>query len=430
LRTLPLLTFILISVGALPANGQTAMPSAPPTDDAHTHLTVSIDDSLTLQQVLQAAIERHPDALLTSARNTEAQALEARAESWIAGPMNAALRYQTDRLAGPGIIGDGMGLLELEPTVTVPLWRPGQRDLARQLGDAASDASDAARLNLALAVAGELRGVFWRVEELQRVTEVTERAVALARRRTETVQRLVDAGDLARSDALLARRESLLQERKLIEARAALVDAWYSYSALTGLQRRPPAMPEALVALDTRPLGEHPSMRLADAETERSAAAAAGIAKSAQGQPTLTLGPRSERFSADLDPVDSFGMILSVPFGGRRHVEARSASAQRLEAAARARSARVRRALELQRHDAEHELDVASELLAIIQTQYQTAREYALISRTSFERGELPLAELLRSEASALEAELELVKRESAFGLAVARVNEAAGVLP
>jgi cobalt-zinc-cadmium efflux system outer membrane protein len=298
------------------------------------------------------------------------------------------------------------------------------------VGSAASEASVAARQSHALQVAGELRELLWHVDELERSVAVAEQAASLSRRRIGVVDRMIEVGELASAEGLLVRREALAQEELLLESRAQLVDAWYLYRSLTGLERRPPALMEPVASLAERSLEEHPTMLLADAERARRAAAAEAAVKAARGQPSIVLGPRSERPFAGAEAADSFGIILSVPFGGGSHVRARSAPAVRAEAAAEAELARVRRALELARHDAEHELEVIRGLLGLSRERRDAATEYARLARTAFQGGELGLRELLRGEASALGAELELIRRESALGLAVARVNGAAGVLP
>ncbi len=391
---------------------------------------VTIDQTLTLADVVRTAVDRHPQAIVTRARQTEAEALAARGRSWIAGPLTASVRYQTDRLGGAEWLGDNVGLVEIEPTVNLPLWRPGQRALAREIGSAAGEASEAAALAHTLRVAGELRELLWQLDELERSVRVAERSVRLAQRQIEAVERMVELGELAGTNGLLARREASIRAQVLVEYESALVDARYEYAALTGLERRPPATHEVTVELAEVPLTEHPMARLAAAEQARRAAAAQAARKAARGQPSLLLGPRSERSETDARAMNSFGVVLSVPFGGGTHVRSRSAPAQRAAAAADAEVARIRRALELARHEADHEREVAMQLLDLARERHDSATQYALLARRAFELGELGLAELLRADTGALDAELELIRRESALGLAVARVNEAAGRLP
>jgi outer membrane protein TolC len=390
----------------------------------------TVDPGLTLQSALQAALTLHPEQTSLSARAHEAEALEARAGSWIASAPTALVRYQTDRLGGPEILGDNVGLQEVEPLLTVPLWRPGQRRTAGELGAAADAASDAAGPTLALRVAGRLRGLLWRMDELERATGLTQAAADAAGRRLAAVRRSVELGELARTDALLAEREAIDRQGAVLDLEAALVDAWFEWRQLTGLGRRPPGVAETPEALDDVPLASHPALQLAEAEYRRQRAAAENVSAQTRGQPTLTLGPRSERARENTDPANSFGVILSIPIGGGAHVRARTASAERTAADAAAAVGRLRRDLVAARHEAEHMLEVVSRQVDLASRQAEAASAFAELDRIAFDGGELSLMELLRAESTELDTRLMLIRHESAYRLALARINQAAGVLP
>ncbi|NCA73037.1 MAG: TolC family protein, partial [Sphingobacteriia bacterium] len=89
------------------------------------------------------------------------------------------------------------------------------------------------------------------------------------------------------------------------------------------------------------------------------------------------------------------------------------------------------------KREAEHELvsaDLArrgaAEALAVAERRAGLAEEALRLMRRAFELGEGDLAELLRSQERAREASLDLELRRLEQGHALARLNQALGVIP
>lgn len=96
----------------------------------HTHTdTLTADAALSLQQVIDAAMARHPDRELPQSVTREAEALSRRGDALLAAPPAAAVTAWSDRPT------DNRGATEIEAGLELPLWRPGERAAARELAN-------------------------------------------------------------------------------------------------------------------------------------------------------------------------------------------------------------------------------------------------------------------------------------------------------
>ena len=100
-------------------------------------------EDLRLGDVVEQALQRHPELGLSQSRQAVAERQMERSESLLAGDTAVQLRYKDDGL------GSDNGLSEWGAGVEMPIWLPGQKASYRRLADSLSAEASAARQLLA-----------------------------------------------------------------------------------------------------------------------------------------------------------------------------------------------------------------------------------------------------------------------------------------
>jgi outer membrane protein TolC len=291
-----------------------------------------------------------------------------------------------------------------------------------------SETSEARASALRWEVAGQLRHLLWAMAASQNQLLQTEAELENTRLLTKSVARRHELGDVPEGDLLLARNALLEAQTRHVNAEAALLDAERAYQSLTTLTQRPaftaePLSPQKSIAPD------HPALLLANTRLERAQAKLRLAEKSSKGSPRLLIGPRRERASFADEFDDSIGLTLTVPFGGA-HAQTETAGVAREVAAALASRDRTLRALDLQLHEAIHELSVADEKLTIaIMRKDLAARRYSMAQR-AHELGEIELLDLLKLQSVAQQAERDANQLLIDKKYQTALYNQAVGALP
>jgi outer membrane protein TolC len=407
---------MLLCVGAGLFAADAELPS-------HEHAALPEDATLTLAGAVDAAFQIYPATIELAARTGQADAWTDRGHSWLADRPSLVLRLQTDRW------GSDAGLDEYEAGIQLPLWNPGGRSAVQDYGAAFTEESATADLALRWEVAGMLRGALWAIALAENDHELAEQALDTAERLAKSVERRYELGDVALSDVLLAQSAYLEAQTSLIEATAALLDAERGYRSLTGLERRPAFLGEALSqSHDVEP--DHPALAFANAAVTRAEAGLAVAEKTANTGASLLLGSRSERpaFGDQFD--DSLGITVSIPFGGSAHRRTEISAAARTAASARAtRNAQIR-TLTLELHEAAHGLNVVSENLTSATERMKLAERHQAMSEVAYEKGELELIDLLKVQSTAIAAKRQVTRLLIDEKRQTALYNQAVGKLP
>lgn len=374
-----------------------------------------------LREVLDRAWERATQVRVAESRGAEADASRAVADSWFPEPPSIGLSEKSDRFNGK------RGEREREIELALPLWLPGQRD-ARQVF-AVTDAADAkAALAAArLGVAGELRTAIWSLATIRAEREIAAERLATAGRLESDVARREKAGDLARTDLLLAREETLSAQSALAEARTRERQALERYRFLTGLEQLPARITEEVAGKVTAP---HPRLRLAQSAAER-ARAELGIAREdRRNPPELSLGVQQARPDFASANVNTLRIAIRIPFAseGRNAPKIAAANSGLIRAEAELRQVSLE--LEAELREAEAALENTRLALEAVQTRAALAGEREKLQHRAFTLGELAMAEFMRVRAAANEARLELLRATHAEAAARARINQARGLLP
>lgn len=376
-----------------------------------------------LAELVNAASARVPGGELAATQLGIASALQRKSEQPLADVPTANIKYQTDR------VGSGLGYRELEGGVELPLWLPGQADSFAREADrqrALSDAMQAARL---LEVAGEVRERLWAAALARGDAEQARSARDSAQQLFDDVQRRVVAGELPRSDSLLAEKELLQREDALQQAlnradqSAALFTRYTGFDAPANPATETPSTADAIDP-------EHPLLHRLHGEVERARAHRDRISSQQRSGPNLWLGTKSARAQAGGDYESAVGIELSVPLGGAAHHAPELAEAEAMLTQAQVDHGRTRLQLEDVLTQAALELERAASALSQTERRRTLADESLNLNRRAFELGETDLVRLLQAQADALSARHDDQIRRLQHGQAIARLNQASGVIP
>ena len=370
----------------------------------------------TLRQALDAATARAPQAQWLATRQQESAARRQVADSLLAGaPVLGVGQREGDR-----------GRSEFELELAAPLWLPGQRQASVALADAQAAENSAAQAAQRLALAGELREAVAALRAARAELDLLRAHAEFDRRLAEEVARRVTAGDLARSDLLLARNEALAAEVAALEADSRVAQASQRYQALTGL--------EALPSDADEPLAPPPAAHPLVASLEHKAAQAhAGLelARRTRGEP-VELGVQYQH-SRDINGSpfqDSVRVGVRIPFSGERRNRPALAAANSAWVQAEAELRQIQAELETQQRAARAVLGYAERAAELGQARQQAADEHLRLIRKGFALGELSLAQLLLSQRQQREAESAAVQAHLALLAGRAHLNQVLGVLP
>jgi len=400
-----------------------ALPAAADEPHGHEHAAVPIDRTMSVAEVVDRTVEHAPEYVELAARQSQADAWQTRGGRLTAGPPAVVLRYQSDRW------GDDFGLEEIESGIQLTLWKWGQRRSARVLGRSFQAEADSAPVALRWEVAGLVRRLLWEISQAEAELELLEESEALAAMLAASIRRRHELGDVARRDVLLARSAELDAAARVAEARVAMVDAERTYRSVTGLDRRPVV---AVETLSTRSDidATHPALELAMAAVERAEAARSVARESAITPPTLTIGPRRERSVFEQDYEDSIGILVTVPFGGRPHIDTRVAAAGRVVAIAESRLRETLRTLQRDMHEAAHSLSAARHNVELASERATLAKQGYAMGELAYARGEIGLVELLSLQDVYLDATRRARRFEIEVNRQTALYNQAVGVMP
>jgi outer membrane protein TolC len=413
--TSPLLSALVLAVALARSSFAAELPG-------HDDEPLDMDPSLSLEMAVDLTLAAFPDFEILAARKAEADAWTARGGSLLANRPSIILRYQTDRW------GSDDNLTEYEAGVTLPLWGWGGRSAVQGLGDALSTESVAATAALRWQVGGFVRDALWNVALATNDQRLAAEARDTSLRLVQVVERRHELGDVALSDVLLARSSYLGLQTALIAADAALLDAERAYRSVTSLDRRPDFVPEALSDMNEI-TPHHPALAFANAAVERAEANVDVMEQTANSGSSVMIGTRHERpaFGTDLD--DSIGIILSIPFGGGSHRNIQISEAARAASAARADRNRQIRALTLALHEAAHGLNVVHENLEMAAERLALAERHEAMGEMAYEKGEIELMDLLRIQATTIEARQLATRLEIEEKRQTALYNQAVGEL-
>ncbi|WP_150124119.1 TolC family protein [Cupriavidus nantongensis] len=375
-----------------------------------------------LQSLFEVAWERSVALQTAEGRRQEAAASRIQADSLIAGPPVADLRHRGDRFT------DGRGVRESEVALGVPIWLPGQRAARGELADAQLAEADARARLARLAVAGELRDRVWQLAAAAAEQEVLRRRVLNATSLRDDVARRVSAGDLARTDLLLADQDLLATRALLTDSQARMTELSTRLFQLTGASALPlryeerPAMPEAVSA--------HPSLEAAAGGLLRAQRQLGYLQKSRRDAPEVGVSYRRDAAGGGAPSDQTVGVFIRIPFATDARNLPRETAAQTEVMTARAERERMERVVQSEAEASRQALTLVEQQLKLSEQRSAMLAERAVLLRKTFDAGEIGLTEVLRAQNQALEAEADAARQRARRGAAIANLKQALGVLP
>ncbi|MDP2869597.1 TolC family protein [Methyloversatilis sp.] len=390
-----------------------------------------------LQVVLTAPAQAGPPSALAGALDAAWQrAVVAREVTGQARVASANLAASGSRWAAPPSIELSQrenrllrdtGQRETEVGLVWPVWLPGQRDARRTSALAEVALADVSAQVARLRLAGELRDLAWLGVARRAEVELAGTHVARLDALSADVDRRVQAGELARTDALAAQADAVSAGTSLREALQALAAAESRWTLLTGMPwpHSPDESPGGGIEIE-----QHPELVQARSALELVSRRLESVNLTRRDAPEVTLRYRHDEPGSGLTSADSIGVRLRIPLDTDDRNLARDAAAVAELERVRIQLERTRDRITAEQALAGQVLRTTEATLAEATTRAALLAERAALLDKAFRAGEGDLPELLRVRSAATQAQLDVARQQAALGLARARVNQSLGLLP
>lgn len=375
----------------------------------------------TLKTIVESAWSRSAQVSTLEARQEETAAARATAGSWIAAAPTLGLSQRANRWSSE------RGQRESDVSLSAPVWLPAQKSAREAMAARSTEEVSAQLLEARLAVAGEVRSRLWEAAGARETVAEKEDHLHHIEQLAAEVARRVKGGDLARSDGLLAQQEVYAAQLDVSLAKNRAAEARARYRVLTGFSDLPPLDPEHLY-----PASEPVNARLIAARaTLLRAQAGLRLAEETRGAPpSISVSLRHETERSLAEPNRSIGIALQIPLGTKSRNRPAEALAQTRIASAAAEAAQAEASVESDASLAQERLAHAQAGLTAASSRATALREHRSLIEKAFRLGERGLAEVLRANALAHEADVAVRQQRVALGLAHAQLNQARGLLP
>jgi len=411
---------------AVAAPVQEQVQSSPSTAQASHHVDhfdeLVVNPDLQLSQVLEKAYARTPMQASLQSRDAMVSARSRVANALLPSAPAVNVIHQND------VIGSGRGERDWQAELELPVWLPKQRDNRMKVAEAIQASTSAIRQSLKLQVAGQLREAVWNIAVNENNLSLALNKLQVANKLQSDVDMRYRAGELARTDAMLAEQETLRVEKEKVRAEAELMHARHRYYVLTGLRELPASYTENQSNLEDysqSPIWLEAQSKVGLAETERDL-----VQVESHENMRVLLNARSSKGAFDTTNNDSIGVHVRVPFGGEASAAPARAAAEMVVGNALTEREAMKFELETAMHEAEHNLSVSRAELTIATKQHEIARESLTLAQKAFQLGETDLVSLLRVQAQSFEAERVFTTRQIQVQWDIARYNQTVGVLP
>ena len=409
---------------AAPMQTQTEPALAEPKSSyAVEHVDVlEVNPRLRLSEVLEKAFARAPMQASLQSREVMAAARNRVANAILPVAPAVSFTHQNDGLAS------ARGEREWHAELELPVWQPKQRDNRLKVAEAMQSTNSVIQQSLKLQTAGRLREALWNIAASDNFLSLAVNKLQVAKKLQTDVDKRYRAGELAKTDAMLAEQEVFRAEKEKLRAEAEVMHARHRYFVLTGLRELPASYEEKLSLLEDytqSPIWLEAQSKVTLAETERDLTQI-----ESRENARLLLNVRSIRGAFDVANNESVGVQVRVPFGFDTSAAPARAAAEMVVGNAMSERDAMRLELEAAMHEAEHNLNVSRAELAVTIRQNEIARASLLLAQKAFELGESDLVSLLRVQAQAFEAERAFTTQQIQVQWNIARYNQTVGVLP
>lgn len=383
---------------------------------------LNVNPNLQLSEVLEKTFMRNPMQATLHSRDAVVSAKRLVANAMLPTTPAVSVLHQND------VLGSGRGEREWQAELELPVWMPNQRNSRVKVADASKSNVGAGRESLKLQAAGLLREAVWTIAFNNNSLGLAVNKLEVANKLQRDVEKRYQAGEMAKTDVMLAQQETLRAEKERLLAEAEVMHARHRYYLLTGLRELPANIEEKQSALDDysqSPIWLEAQSRVGLAETERDLAQV----ESHENLQVL-VNMRSTKGAFDNTSNESLGVKLRIPFGGDARAAPIKAAAEQVVGNALSEREALKYTLEAAMHEAEHNLSVSRADLVITGRQFDIAKESVRLANKAFQLGESDLVSLLRVQAQTFEAERAFTTRQIQVQWDIARYNQTVGVLP
>lgn len=325
----------------------------------------------------------------------------------------------------------GRGAQEFELGGEVPLWLPGESRALRGNVEAQNAQLDARIAQARLQLAAEVRDAYWTWNVASAEREAASARMGSARTLERDLSRQVGAGQVARTDLLLATADLRDAEATHRLAVGALRDAAIAFRILTGRDPSPGA-PERVAP---PPAGEAALRALPAAVAARTAQDLARAEERLaqvrdRANPALFAGLRRERGESGGRYADSVQFGIRIPFAYAPQVNERIATARAEAALAEGTFATVARTLAQADRRARAQAEDAVAIANLSEQRYRALAEQSSLAETAFRAGNLPFAELVRIRAQLVQADAQRRRARVEQGRIASQINQTLGLEP
>ncbi|QWF70698.1 TolC family protein [Methylomonas paludis] len=424
--SLPVL--LLLAARACYADDLVQNPAPPAYSDIQPgfreHDVLSVDANLNLSQLVDGTLEKYPDLKISEALTLEADALQVRGDSWLAGSTQLVLDYSNDQVTKDRGYSESTAQVEFTP------WFWGQKSAAQNVAETAHTSAAKQSSALKLEVARLVRETLWDIALAESRLQQSKFTVDISQQLLDKVRRRVELGDLARADLLLAESEHLQNRSLFTQAQAELIRTQKNYASLTRITQIPGNYREQLSTVDTI-LPNHPQLEAINAIVARKQATIEW-AKTTDtiNQPKFNVSTTSTHDPLGGGTNQIAGVGVVIPFGHSTYDAPEIAAAHLELNRVLAQREHIQRSLEKTLHEAERALELSHKELTINNELKAIAETHLKMMETSFAAGEINLMDLLRIQARSLQAIRNAKEQEVKLQRNIAFYNQAVGVLP
>ncbi|GHF13726.1 hypothetical protein GCM10017044_04760 [Kordiimonas sediminis] len=417
---------LALCVGAalMAGNVMAATDSVSQHDELHApdHAQVTVDKTLTMGAVIDLVFDHVPEQHMAKALDAKGDAYKAQASKLFAGSPELSLRYENDSFASD------IGQREYEGILSAPVWMPGQKKYSRIAASSSREQAEQYRVRLRWYVAGQVRELLWQIKMTDQSYRLAEKELDMVVSFKNQVERSVALGERSKQELLLVNQTLLEKQMAIKEAEKELVDSLLAYRSFTGLDVMPPVSSETVA---TVPAGQDtPPVAYARQVAEVQRAEATAVNKKWATAPTVSLGVKRSRSEYGVSASNTVNVGVSIPIGGRDYNARERAEAASALAVAERDLKLAEREQALLFHEVEHELQTCDLQEKAAKAHWAASETAQSSGKKAYELGEYSLIDFLRVQETHLESIRQYEIQKLECGLAVARHNQAKGVLP
>lgn len=381
-----------------------------------------VKPAVTMHQAVNAALARHPMRSLPDSKKSLGAAYRTQADSVFAADPSYNLSYRSDQLNAAD------GYREFEGSLDFPLWQKGQKSSRRRLAASIEQDARTDQQLLRWQVAGEVLERAWSLRMANMEVAQAKARLQAVKQLQNDIDRRVRAGELARTDLLLAEQNSAEAQTNLLTAIHSQQAAQTSWLAYTGYSALPLDLEKVTTGGSNNQPAAHPLLQAANSRLNSAKAGREEVRTQRRENSTLSLYAKRDRGS-DREPFgNSLGIGISVPFGVKAHAMPRLAEANSAVAEAAAEHALQKQQLENEITLAKQAVDAAARAFEQARKQQGLAQQRWKLTRRAFDLGEESLYPLILARQQADQQAYNEQKSRLELGLAKARLQHKLGV--